>query len=140
MTGAPTAGRAPGATPAAPRTVRLAYTAIGLLIGAAWLVGRDVPPVEHALRLLVVVVVVPALMRLLRRFRAVAVSHPPMRLLIVAKVLLVAAALGLDVLLARWTDWAAALTALALALAVALGGPVLHTRFPPPDGTASSTG
>ncbi|MFB7214049.1 hypothetical protein [Streptomyces sp. NPDC056255] len=112
--------------------VRLGYIAVGLGIGGAWLLGRDVPPWEHALRLLAIVVVVPPAVHLLRRRRARAtLPHLPLRHLVAAKVLLVGAALGLDALLALWTVWAPVATALTLTLIVAVGGPPLHQRLQP---------
>ncbi|MFE7399850.1 hypothetical protein [Streptomyces sp. NPDC057557] len=122
-------------------TVRLGYTAAGLGIGGAWLLGRDVPPWEHTLRLLAIVVVVPPAIHLLRRRRARAIpSHLPLRHLVAAKVLLVGAALGLDALLALWTGWAPVATALSLALVVAVGGPPLHRRLQPrPTPNSQST-
>lgn len=114
------------------RLLRLAYAAIGLLIGGAWALGQNTPPWEHTLRLLVVVVVIPPFLHLLRqRVRRIASIQPPLRPMVAAKVLLLAAALGLDVLLARWTEGAELITAAALALTVAIGGPVLHRRLLP---------
>jgi len=112
--------------------VRLSYAGIGLLIGGAWALGWSQPAWQHALRLLVVVLVVPPLMPLLHRFtRRSAPAHPPLRYLVPIKIGLVAAALGLEVLLQQWTPWANLMTALALAAAVAIGGPPLHRKLPP---------
>ncbi|WP_027946817.1 hypothetical protein [Amycolatopsis taiwanensis] len=114
--------------PGPPKTwaVRLGYTAAGLAIGVAWALGWDRPIWEHALRLLVLVLVVPPIIHLVRRRTGRTAGHPPLRHLVVAKVLLVAAAIGLEVLLDHWTSWSALLTALALTITVAVGGPSLH--------------
>ncbi|ATL31068.1 hypothetical protein [Streptomyces formicae] len=108
--------------------LRLAYTAAGLLIGGAWAYGRDVPLWEHALRLGVLVVVVPPVLHLVRRRlrRRTTAQLLPLRPLVVAKVTLVAAAMVVQLLLTPLTARAPFVTAAALAAVVAVGGPRWH--------------
>ncbi|MDI3404070.1 hypothetical protein [Streptomyces cavernicola] len=110
--------------------LRLAYAAAGLLIGGAWLYGRDMPLWEHALRLCVIVVVVPPVLHLIRsRLRRYSADrHLPLRRLVVAKVLLVAAAVAVELVLDPLTAWASFVTAAALAAVVAVGGPTWHQK------------
>ncbi|RKT87412.1 hypothetical protein SAMN05421805_113125 [Saccharopolyspora antimicrobica] len=110
--------------------VRLGYAVAALVIGGAWAFGWDVPLWQHALRLLVIVLVLPPIVHLARRrLRRPVTAYPPMRHLVVAKVLLVAGAVGLELLLNRWTWWAPFITAAALAATVAVGGPPWHRKL-----------
>ncbi|MCX4844517.1 hypothetical protein [Streptomyces sp. NBC_00893] len=107
--------------------LRLAYATAGLLIGGAWAYGRDMPLWEHALRLCVIVVVVPPVLHLIRRrLRRSAVHHLPLRHLIVAKVLLVVGAVVVQLSLDPLTARTSLLTAVALTAVVAVGGPAWH--------------
>ncbi|MDQ8701153.1 hypothetical protein RCO28_01450 [Streptomyces sp. LHD-70] len=108
--------------------LRLAYAAAGLLIGGAWVYGRNMPLWEHALRLCLIVVVVPPVLHLVRSRirRRPAAQHLPLRQLVVAKVLLVVAAVAVELLLDPLTAWASFVTAAALATVVAVGGPPWH--------------
>jgi hypothetical protein len=93
------------------------------------------PAWQHALRLLAAVLIIPPLIHLLRR-RLNRTSHLPLRRLVMAKVLLIAAALALDLLLAPWTSHADLITAIAIALSVAVGGPLVHNAAPRTRATA----
>ncbi|MDI3390307.1 hypothetical protein QIS99_29550 [Streptomyces sp. B-S-A8] len=119
----------PGPEPAT-TGLRLVYAAAGLLIGGAWAYGRDMPLWEHALRLCVIVVVVPPVLHLVRSRlrRRSAAQHLPLRQLVVTKVLLVAAAVVVELLLDPLTAWASFVTAAALAAVVAVGGPAWHQK------------
>ncbi|MWA14636.1 hypothetical protein [Streptomyces sp. BA2] len=110
--------------------LRLAYATAGLLIGGAWAYGKDMPLWEHALRLCVIVVVVPPALHLVRSRlrRRSAARHLPLRQLVVAKVLLVAAAVVAELLLDPLTAWASFITAAALAAVVTVAGPTWHRR------------
>ncbi|MFF3978069.1 hypothetical protein [Streptomyces sp. NPDC001828] len=124
------------------RAVRLGYLAAGLVMSGMWLRGADLPAWEHALRVLVVVLVVPPLVHLVRRRRerrADTVRSPrvPLRRLVALKVALVAAALcGERLLLRIGLPGADAITAAALLLTVSLAGPPFHQRqlSPAPPG------
>ncbi|NLU68282.1 hypothetical protein [Streptomyces sp. HNM0574] len=108
-------------------TLRIAYVVAGLAIGGAWAYGRDMPLWEHALRLCVIVVVVPPVLHLVRRrLRRPAARHLPLRQLVLAKVLLVLGAVAVELLLEPLTAGASLITAAALAAVVALGGPSWH--------------
>ncbi|GAA2104327.1 hypothetical protein GCM10009801_79870 [Streptomyces albiaxialis] len=107
--------------------LRLAYASAGLLIGGAWAYGKDMPLWEHALRLGLIVVVVPPVLHLLRSRRGgPAARHLPLRHLVAAKVLLILGAAGMELLLDPLTAWASFVTAAALAAVVAIGGPTWH--------------
>ncbi|MFE7112801.1 hypothetical protein ACFU98_38345 [Streptomyces sp. NPDC057575] len=113
--------------------LRLAYAVAGLLIGGAWAYGRDTPLWEHALRLGVIVVVVPPIVHLVRSRlrRRPTTQHLPLRQLVVAKVLLVVAAVVVELMLDPLTAWASFLTAAALTAAVAVRGPIWHRNRSP---------
>ncbi|MFE7111487.1 hypothetical protein ACFU98_39310 [Streptomyces sp. NPDC057575] len=114
---------APGSRPVT-CGLRLAYAVAGLLIGGAWAYGRDMPPWEHALRLGVIVTVVPPVLHLVRsRLGRSAGRHLPLQHLVVAKVLLVLGAMVMDLLLEPLTVWASFVTAGILAAVVDVGGP-----------------
>ena len=124
-----TAGR-PGPSPA----VRIGYAALGLIAGGLWLLGSGDPLWLHALRVLAIVLVVPAVASRLaaavarRRGQQKTETLSVGRLVaIMAGLVIVAIAvtglLGsrvahLDLYLAAW-----------LALTVAVGGPVIHHRL-----------
>ncbi|MGW5641621.1 hypothetical protein ACWEV3_19995 [Saccharopolyspora sp. NPDC003752] len=112
------------------KAVRLGYAVAALVIGGAWAFGWDVPVWEHALRLFVLVLVLPPIVHLARRrLGRLASAYPPLRHLVVAKVLLVVGAVGLELLLDQWTWWAPFITAAGLAVAVAVGGPPWHRKL-----------
>ncbi|MFG2794959.1 hypothetical protein [Streptomyces sp. NPDC048419] len=113
------------------RQIALVYAFIGLAVGGAWMLGGDMPAWQHALRLLAAVLIIPPLIHLLRR-RLNHTGHLPLRRLVMAKILLVAAALALDLLLTAWTSHADIFTAVAVAVSVAVGGPLVHNAAPGP--------
>lgn len=130
----------PPAGPAVPRSrrapVRIRYAAVGLVLGGAWLWNGDLSPWVHALRLLVVVLVAfPvarwAHARYLRWRGSEAGSRPHLWGLVVAKVLLVAIALVIELALEQWLGRTAAtaVAAAAILVVVAVGGPLVHERL-----------
>ena len=124
-----TAGR-PGPSPA----VRIGYAALGLIAGGLWLLGSGDPLWLHALRVLAIVLVVPAVASRLaaevarRRGqqktetlsvgRLVAIKAGLVIVAIAVTGLLGSRVAHLDLYLAAW-----------LALMVAVGGPVIHYRL-----------
>ena len=124
-----TAGR-PGPSPA----VRISYAALGLIAGGLWLLGSGDPLWLHALRVLAIVLVVPAVASRLaaavarRRGqqktetlsvgRLVAIKAGLVIVAIAVTGLLGSRVAHLDLYLAAW-----------LALTVAVGGPVIHHRL-----------
>jgi len=124
-----TAGR-PGPSPA----VRIGYAALGLIAGGLWLLGSGDPLWLHALRVLAIVLVVPAVASRLaaavarRRGqqktetlsvgRLVAIKAGLVIVAIAVTGLLGSRVAHLDLYLAAW-----------LALTVAVGGPVIHHRL-----------
>ena len=123
------AGR-PGPSPA----VRISYAALGLIAGGLWLLGSGDPLWLHALRVLAIVLVVPAVASRLaaavarRRGqqktetlsvgRLVAIKAGLVIVAIAVTGLLGSRVAHLDLYLAAW-----------LALMVAVGGPVIHHRL-----------
>ena len=123
------AGR-PGPSPA----VRISYAALGLIAGGLWLLGSGDPLWLHALRVLAIVLVVPAVASRLaaavarRRGqqktetlsvgRLVAIKAGLVIVAIAVTGLLGSRVAHLDLYLAAW-----------LALTVAVGGPVIHHRL-----------
>jgi len=109
------------------------YAVIGIALGGAWLWNKGLPPWQHALRLLVLVLVlVPAAnhlrTRYLRRRGQQVQPSTHLRGLVIAKVILVVAALGAELLFDLWLPLATATTVVAalLAVAVVLAGPLAH--------------
>ncbi|WP_406637652.1 hypothetical protein [Amycolatopsis sp. WGS_07] len=126
-------------------TMRLGYAVAGLVIGGAWAFGWDVPVWEHALRLLVIILVVPPVVHLARtRLGRLTHTHPPLRHLVIAKVLLVIGAIGLELLLDQVTPAAPFITAAALTVIVAACGPRWHRKqrrnAAPPHSAGSAAG
>ncbi|MFF4452001.1 hypothetical protein [Streptomyces goshikiensis] len=108
------------------------YVLAGIVMGAVWALGSDAPAWEHALRVLVLVGCVAVAMTPLRRRRARLgrpVDHRLHSGLLLGKVLLVAAALFVDELLGRWISDPTLITAVLLAVTIAVGGPALHRRL-----------
>ena len=140
------AGRATAAeaTARARPTVRdrARYLVIGAVIGALWIAHRDEPLWEHAVRTLVVLVAVPLLAapvlawwRARRRDATVPSEQLSLPRFVAAKAMLVAVALGLDVLLSSWWPGLAdLLVAAGLVLAIAVLGPLHHHRLLVPSG------
>jgi hypothetical protein len=119
------------------RSIRIRYAVAGLILAVAWVWRENTPAWEHALRVLVVLLVIVPTVRWARQRRAAASGGavgPPFltRTLVLAKLTLVVAGLGVEWALERWmprTD-AAACVAVALGLAIAIGGPYLQRRSP----------
>jgi uncharacterized membrane protein len=127
----------------------LRYSVIGAVFGVAWLWNTGVAPWLHALRLVVLVLVLAPLATWFRRRRAARSGHAdPMqasahvRGWVVAKVALVVVALAIEVLLGTWVSrsTSAAVVAVLLLLTVAVAGPLVHNwlaggwRRPAPAG------
>ena len=118
--------------------VRLRYLVVGLVLGAAWSWNTGLPPWSHALRLGLLILVVPPLFLLARRTWASrrpgfdpTASSAHLRGWVVAKLVLVVAALALQVLLERWLSptGAADVVGLVLVVTVASAGPLVHERL-----------
>jgi LmeA-like phospholipid-binding len=123
------AGR-PGPSPA----VRIGYAALGLIAGGLWLLGSGDPLWLHALRVLAIVLVVPAVASRLAAAAARRRGQQQTETLSVGRLVAIKAGLvivaiavtgllgsrvaHLDLYLAAW-----------LALMVAVGGPVIHHRL-----------
>lgn len=111
---------------------RLQYLAIGLVIGALWIVHMNEPLWEHAARTLVVLVAVPLLAApVLAWWRKRQGSTDTRRISLVrfvaAKAVLVGVALGVDVLLSMWVPGVADyIVATGLFVAIAVLGPLYH--------------
>ncbi|WP_371792219.1 hypothetical protein OG285_24655 [Streptomyces sp. NBC_01471] len=115
------------------RGVRAGYLVAGLVMAGMWFRGAGLPVWEHALRVLVLILVVPPLIHLVRRRRERRTGRAPsrrvpLRRLVALKVTLVAAAVCCDWLLGLRLPEPGAITAVGLLLAVALGGPAFHQR------------
>jgi glucose dehydrogenase len=111
------------------------YTVAGLFIGGAWIWRAGASVWEHVLRLLVILVVAAPLLRLVRQWRAKRAGRParyvPVKQLIAAKLTLIVVAAGVQIalehLVSRTT--ASVIVGVALAGAVALGGPQLQRHL-----------
>ncbi|MFI1284270.1 hypothetical protein ACH4U5_26575 [Streptomyces sp. NPDC020858] len=129
-------------TPAARRTHTAAYALVGLAMAAVWVLGSDMPPAEHALRLLVLVLGVSAVGRLVGRRLARTGRTPVDRGLffglLAAKVFLVGVALLVDEIAGLWFSEPSLITAACLFVIVTTGGPALHDRLS--HGTAGRGG
>ncbi|MDH6128104.1 hypothetical protein [Kitasatospora sp. GP82] len=113
--------------------IRVGYALVGAFLAWRWATGGSEPAWEHGLQVLATMAALMALLQLARRRRIRRVGwsvldRVPLRILLPAKVLLVAVALGAQWLLARWTSEAQSIVALGLFLVIAVGGPVLHRR------------
>ena len=118
--------------------VRLRYLVIGLVLGAAWSWNSALPPWSHALRLGLLLLVVPPLFLLARRTWASrrpgfdpTASTAHLRGWVAAKLVLVVVALALQVLLERWLTPTVAVDVVGLLLVatVAVAGPLVHERL-----------
>ncbi|WIY01618.1 hypothetical protein QRX60_47655 [Amycolatopsis mongoliensis] len=126
----------PGRTTARPDTsdtttkTRSRFLALGLLLGVLWYVNGSRPLWEHALRMLVLMIVVLVALELLARRRYHGNERPHIRhgWIIGAKLALLAVAVGADWLLAQWTSRANLIVAIGLAVVVAVAGPRLAHR------------
>jgi hypothetical protein len=117
------------------RLITIRYVAAGLFLGGVWIWRSGTPPWEHALRLLVVLLVVaPAFrwlrLRLIRRSGMPAGPMFPIRIWVVAKIVLLGVALAVDWLLEKVMTRASAglVVGAFIAVTVAVGGPVLHRK------------
>jgi len=117
------------------RRVRIRYLVIGAALGAAWGVNGSLPAWEHAVRLGLLIVVVVPLFALGRRFwfartgrTDTAASSAHLRGWLIAKLALVLAAFGAQVLLERWMAQPAAAEVVGLTLfaSIAVAGPLVH--------------
>jgi hypothetical protein len=124
-----TAGR-PGPSPA----VRISYAALGLIAGGLWLLGSGDPLWLHALRVLAIVLVVPAVASRLaaaaaRRRGQQKTETPSVGRLVAVKAGLVIVAIAVTGLLGSRVAHLDLYLAAWLALTVAVGGPVIHHRL-----------
>jgi hypothetical protein len=120
----------PGPSPA----VRIRYAVLGLITGGLWLWGSGDPLWQHALRMLAIVLVVPALAsrltaavarrRGLERTETISVGR-----LVAVKAGLVIVAIAVTALLGSRVHHLDLCLAAWLALLLALGGPAIHHRL-----------
>jgi hypothetical protein len=120
--------------------IRIRYLVAGLVLGLVWAWHAGEPLWEHVLRLVIVVLILAPILHLLpqilgvrrtrtrTRARARSVAWPRV---LAAKVPLIALALLADWGLRHWMTARASgiITGVAMAVAVATLGPVLHTRL-----------
>jgi hypothetical protein len=118
-----------GWRPPRPLLIRTAYLVVGVKIGALWLAQGENSPWEHALRLLVLMAVVMAVMTVVRHWaarRGRRVAHHPIGRFLLAKLTLVGlavfAGLALEDSIANVNLWVSA----GLAVMVAVVGPIVH--------------
>ncbi|MFI8261189.1 MULTISPECIES: hypothetical protein [unclassified Streptomyces] len=111
---------------------RRIYVVAGAVMGGVWAWGSDTPAWEHALRLVALVACAALVMSLVHRRRARLGRPVDRRLhsgLLLGKVLLVVGALLLDQVLGLWVSEPSLITAVALFVGIAAGGPALHRRL-----------
>jgi pimeloyl-ACP methyl ester carboxylesterase len=117
-------------------TVWARYLVMGFILGATWVWHENESPWIHALRVVIVVVLVAPVIRWVRQRYA---KHPGrgrgarvrLRGWLLAKLVLVVTALGIELLLEKWLSLSAAaeIAALWLGVTVAVAGPLLHERL-----------
>jgi hypothetical protein len=114
-------------------TLWVRYALAGLILGATWVWHENQSPWIHAIRVAIVLLFVgPVIRWVQQRYATRAGRHLPgrirMRGWIVAKLVLVILAIGLELLLRQPLSHnaAAEMTALSLGVAVAVCGPPLH--------------
>ena len=121
-----------------PLAIRLRYTVIGAVLGAAWLWNPILPAWQHALRLSGIIIVAAPLFTVLRNRRLAHLGRPDptatmahVRGWVLSKIALVIAALCAEVALEqRWSVLAAAeIVAVGLFLVAAVAGPLAHERI-----------
>jgi hypothetical protein len=117
-------------------TVWARYLVMGFILGATWVWHEDESPWSHALRVVIVVVFITPVIRWVRRRYANQPSSGRgagvhLRGWLVAKLVLVLTALGIELLLEEWLSRSAAaeIVALLLGFTVAIAGPLLHQRL-----------
>jgi arylsulfatase len=117
-------------------TVWVRYTVIGLVLGGTWVWQENEAPWIHAIRVVVLLVLVaPVIRRIRRRYGKRAdrerAGEVHLRGWIEVKLVLVVLALGLELLLEQWLsrNAAAEFVALCLSVTVAIAGPLLHERL-----------
>lgn len=115
------------------RAIRIGYAVAGGFFAWRWASAGHGPAWQHAVQVLVMMAVLTAAVQLVRWRRRRGAGRPeafrlPLRELLLGKALLVAAALGAEYLLARWTAHAQLVVGAGLFAAIALGGPALHSR------------
>jgi uncharacterized membrane protein len=117
-------------------TVWARYLVMGLFLGATWVWHENESPWIHALRVVILVVLVAPVIRWVRQRYG---NHPGrgmrsgvrLRGWLVAKLVLVVLAVGVELLLEEWLSRSAAaeIVALGLSVTVAVAGPLLHERL-----------
>ncbi|HEY3997780.1 MAG TPA: hypothetical protein VGO93_02865, partial [Candidatus Xenobia bacterium] len=117
-------------------TVWVRYAVIGLILGGTWVWQESEAPWIHAIRVVVLLVVVaPVIRRVRQRYGKRAGRQLGggvyLRGWIMAKLVLVVLAFGLELLLEQWLspNAAAEIVALCLGVTVAIAGPLLHERL-----------
>jgi hypothetical protein len=116
-----------------PLTLWARYALAGLILGATWAWHEHQSPWGHALRVAILLLLVGPVIRFVRRRYAPHWGHNlaeavQLRGWLLAKLLLIFVAIGLEILLRQWLSYntAAEFVALCLGVTVALGGPPLH--------------
>ena len=117
-------------------TVWARYLVMGFILGATWIWDENESPWTHALRVAILVIFLAPVIRLVRPRYA---NHPGrgrgagvrLRGWLVAKLVLVVMALGIELLLEEWLSRSAAaeIVALCLSVTIAIAGPLLHERL-----------
>jgi hypothetical protein len=117
-------------------TVWVRYIVIGLILGGTWVWQENEAPWIHAIRLVVLLVLIAPVIRQVRRRYGQRAGRElgggvRLRGWITAKLVLVVLALGLELLLEQWMspNAAAEIVALCLGITVAVAGPLLHERL-----------
>ena len=120
--------------------IRIRYLIGGLAIGAFWFLNRDRPAWEEALRTLATFAVLLLLLNLHLKRRPRNPGTPPIKINFVgalaAKAALVAVAALAESILGHWMTSPAVVISIALAVAVALLGPLLNHRLVHPTAPA----
>jgi hypothetical protein len=116
-----------------PLTLWVRYAVAGLILGTTWVWHENQSPWVHAIRVAIVLLLVGPVLRFVRRRYAPRSGHNVaqpvhVRGWLVAKLVLIFLAIGLEILLRQWLSHnvAAEVVALCLGVAVALCGPLLH--------------
>lgn len=117
-------------------TVWVRYSVIGLILGGTWVWRENEAPWVHAIRVVILLVLVaPVIRRVRRRLEKRSGrrlgGEVRLRGWVAAKLVLVALALGLEFLLEQWLSRhaAAEVVGLCLGVTVAVAGPLLHEQL-----------